>query len=39
MRDREPGVIEDIQANVDREWNRLRVRCGLEPEVLEKTQV
>jgi len=36
MRDKEPGVIEDIQANVDREWSRLRAKCGLEPEVVPK---
>ncbi|MBT5320325.1 MAG: hypothetical protein HOL45_10520 [Chloroflexi bacterium] len=37
LKDKEPGVIEEIQANVDREWNRLRERCGLEPEVTPET--
>jgi len=36
LRDKEPGVLEEIQANVDREWARLRALCGLEPEVVKE---
>ena len=36
MHDKEPVVIEDIQANVDREWSRLRAKCGLEAEVVKE---
>ena len=33
LRNGDPAVVEEIQGVVDLEWNRLREKCGLEPEL------